>query len=83
MAAWISYSVLVGVIAYPCGSIPTGYWLGKLLKRIDDGHTSLVISDSGPFAKNRKGHPGSNCALWRRAQLGHDATFEPGSNRTV
>ena len=35
MAAWIGYSVLVGTIAYLCGSIPTGYWLGKLLKGID------------------------------------------------
>ncbi len=35
MTAWISYSVLVGVIAYLCGSIPSGYWLGRLLKEID------------------------------------------------
>jgi glycerol-3-phosphate acyltransferase PlsY len=35
MAACIGYSVLVGAIAYLCGSIPTGYWLGKLLKGID------------------------------------------------
>ena len=35
MAAWIGYSVLVGVIAYLCGSISTGFWLGKLLKGID------------------------------------------------
>jgi acyl phosphate:glycerol-3-phosphate acyltransferase len=35
MAAWISYNVLVGAIAYLCGSIPTGYWLGKLLKGVD------------------------------------------------
>jgi glycerol-3-phosphate acyltransferase PlsY len=35
MAAWIGYSVLVGAIAYLCGSIPTGYWMGKLLKGID------------------------------------------------
>jgi len=35
MAAWIGYGLLVGVIAYLCGSIPTGYWLGKLLKGID------------------------------------------------
>ncbi|QEN84766.1 glycerol-3-phosphate acyltransferase [Labrys sp. KNU-23] len=35
MAIWISYSVLAGTIAYLCGSIPTGYWLGKLLKGID------------------------------------------------
>ena len=35
MAVWIAYSVLVGAIAYLCGSIPTGYWLGKLLKGID------------------------------------------------
>ena len=35
MAAWISYNVLVGAIAYLCGSIPTGYWLGELLKGVD------------------------------------------------
>jgi len=35
MAAWVGYSVLVGAIAYLCGSIPTGYWLGRLLKGID------------------------------------------------
>jgi glycerol-3-phosphate acyltransferase PlsY len=35
MPAWISYNVLVGAIAYLCGSIPTGYWMGKLLKGID------------------------------------------------
>jgi glycerol-3-phosphate acyltransferase PlsY len=35
MAAWFGYGVLAGVIAYLCGSIPTGYWLGKLLKGID------------------------------------------------
>jgi len=35
MAAWIGYAVLVGASAYLCGSIPTGYWLGKLLKGID------------------------------------------------
>jgi glycerol-3-phosphate acyltransferase PlsY len=35
MAAWIGYGVLVGAIAYLCRSIPTGYWLGKLLKGID------------------------------------------------
>jgi acyl phosphate:glycerol-3-phosphate acyltransferase len=35
MPAWIGYSILIGAIAYLCGSIPTGYWLGKLLKGID------------------------------------------------
>lgn len=35
MSGWISYSVLVVAISYLCGSIPTGYWLGKLLKGID------------------------------------------------
>jgi glycerol-3-phosphate acyltransferase PlsY len=35
VAAWIGYNVLVGAIAYLCGSIPTGYWLGKLLNGID------------------------------------------------
>jgi acyl phosphate:glycerol-3-phosphate acyltransferase len=35
MAAWLGYSVLIWAIAYLLGSIPTGYWLGKLLKGID------------------------------------------------
>lgn len=35
MAAWIAYNVLAGVVAYLCGSIPTGYWMGKLLRGID------------------------------------------------
>jgi glycerol-3-phosphate acyltransferase PlsY len=35
MAALIGYSALIGAIAYLCGSIPTGYWLGKLLRGID------------------------------------------------
>ena len=35
MAAWLEYSVLIWAIAYLLGSIPTGYWLGKLLKGID------------------------------------------------
>ncbi|MGH6616303.1 glycerol-3-phosphate 1-O-acyltransferase PlsY [Sphingomonas sp.] len=35
MMAWIGYSVLAGAVAYLCGAIPTGYWLGKLLKDID------------------------------------------------
>ena len=35
MAAWIAYSVLAGVVVYLCGSIPTGYWMGKLLRGID------------------------------------------------
>ena len=35
MAAWITYNVLAGVVAYLCGSIPTGYWMGKLLRGID------------------------------------------------
>src|SRR5579859_3900724 len=35
MAVSIGYGVLVGVIAYLCGSIPTGYWMGKLLRGID------------------------------------------------
>ena len=35
MVAWIGYSVMVAAIAYLCGSIPPGYWLGKLLKGID------------------------------------------------
>ncbi|MCW3848122.1 glycerol-3-phosphate 1-O-acyltransferase PlsY [Sphingomonas sp. LB-2] len=30
MAAWIACNVLAGVIAYLIGSIPTGYWMGKL-----------------------------------------------------
>ncbi|MEP0924992.1 glycerol-3-phosphate 1-O-acyltransferase PlsY [Leptolyngbya sp. ST-U4] len=35
MAVWFGYSVLVLFVAYLCGSIPTGYWTGKLLKGID------------------------------------------------
>lgn len=35
MAAWIAYNVLAGAVAYICSSIPTGYWLGKLLRGID------------------------------------------------
>jgi glycerol-3-phosphate acyltransferase PlsY len=35
MAAWIAYNLLAGVVAYLCGAIPTGYWLGKLLRGID------------------------------------------------
>ena len=35
MAAWIAYSALAGVVAYLCDSIPTGYWLGKVLQGID------------------------------------------------
>jgi Glycerol-3-phosphate acyltransferase len=35
MLAWIGYNAVVGMIAYLFGSIPTGYWLGKLLKGID------------------------------------------------
>lgn len=35
MTAWIAYSALAGLIAYLCGSIPTGYWLGKRLRGID------------------------------------------------
>lgn len=35
MALWIGFGVAVGAVAYLCGSIPTGYWLGKLLSGID------------------------------------------------
>jgi acyl phosphate:glycerol-3-phosphate acyltransferase len=35
MAAWVCYGLLVAAVAYLCGSIPTGYWLGRLLKGID------------------------------------------------
>jgi acyl phosphate:glycerol-3-phosphate acyltransferase len=35
MAVLIGYSALIGAFAYLCGSIPTGYWLGKLLRGID------------------------------------------------
>jgi glycerol-3-phosphate acyltransferase PlsY len=35
MAAWIGYNLLIGAIAYLCGSIPTGYWLVKRLKGVD------------------------------------------------
>lgn len=32
---WIPIGIFVAAIAYLLGSIPTGYWLGKLLKGID------------------------------------------------
>ncbi|WP_088890209.1 glycerol-3-phosphate 1-O-acyltransferase PlsY [Leptolyngbya ohadii] len=35
MAVWLGYSILVLIAAYLCGSIPTGYWTGRLLKGID------------------------------------------------
>ena len=35
MANWIAYNLLAGSVAYLCGSIPTGYWMGKLLRGID------------------------------------------------
>jgi acyl phosphate:glycerol-3-phosphate acyltransferase len=35
MITWISYGILIGTVSYLCGSIPTGYWLGKLLRGID------------------------------------------------
>ena len=34
MAFWVAYCTLAGAVAYLLGSIPTGYWLGKL-KGID------------------------------------------------
>lgn len=33
--SWMVYAGLVLVVAYLLGSIPTGYWLGKVLKGID------------------------------------------------
>jgi glycerol-3-phosphate acyltransferase PlsY len=35
MALWLMYGLAVLLIAYLLGSIPTGYWAGKLLKGID------------------------------------------------
>lgn len=35
MALWLMYSFAVLLVAYLLGSIPTGYWTGKLLKGID------------------------------------------------
>ncbi len=35
MLGWIGWVALVLVVSYLLGSIPTGYWLGKLLKGID------------------------------------------------
>lgn len=32
---WVAYAALVFVVSYLFGSIPTGYWAGKLLKGID------------------------------------------------
>jgi len=35
MATWFGYNVLIAAVAYLCGSVPTGYWLGRLLRGID------------------------------------------------
>lgn len=35
MAGWIGCNVLIAAIAYLCGAIPTGYWLGRVLRGID------------------------------------------------
>lgn len=35
MTTWTGCNILIGAVGYLCGSIPTGYWLGKLLKGID------------------------------------------------
>lgn len=35
MALWLGYGLVVLLVAYLFGSIPTGYWAGKLLKGID------------------------------------------------
>ena len=35
MTAWIAYNALAGLVAYLCGAIPTGYWMGKLFRGID------------------------------------------------
>jgi glycerol-3-phosphate acyltransferase PlsY len=35
MILWVGYAAFVLIVAYLLGSIPTGYWLGKLLKGID------------------------------------------------
>jgi glycerol-3-phosphate acyltransferase PlsY len=35
MILWVADAALVLVVGYLLGSIPTGYWLGKLLKGID------------------------------------------------
>lgn len=35
MASWIAFNVAAALVAYLCGSIPTGFWLGKLLRDID------------------------------------------------
>lgn len=35
MLLWVAYGLLVLGVAYLLGAIPTGYWLGKLLKGID------------------------------------------------
>lgn len=32
---WVLYGLLAGIAAYLLGAIPTGYWLGRLLKGID------------------------------------------------
>lgn len=38
MVAWIGYGILAAAVAYILGSVPTGYWLGRLLKGIDIRH---------------------------------------------
>lgn len=35
MILWIAYIVLVALVAYLLGAIPTGYWAGQLLQGID------------------------------------------------
>ncbi len=35
MTVWLGFAVLTAAVSYLFGSIPTGYWLGKLLKGID------------------------------------------------
>lgn len=35
MIFWIAYNILAGATAYFLGSIPTGYWLGRMFQGID------------------------------------------------
>lgn len=35
MVLWLAYGLVVLLVAYLFGSIPTGYWLGRMLKGID------------------------------------------------
>lgn len=33
--SWVGCAIAIGIVAYLCGSIPTGFWLGKVIGGID------------------------------------------------